>query len=127
MRLVRGDGLKPEARLAAALAALGVECERNAKSLPGKPDFVFEPLVGQPLALQVDGCFWHRCPRHCKVPKTRTEHWDAHLAGNVRRDRRTRVALRKLGYRTKRVWEHSVKTDAAAARVAKRIKKALAI
>ena len=39
---------------------------RNAR-LPGNPDFVFS---GQRVAVFVDGCFWHGCPK-CKLkPKT---------------------------------------------------------
>jgi len=116
MSRITGDSLKPETRLAAALSALGVAHDRNRKDLPGKPDFV----AGK-FAVFVHGCFWHGCPEHYRTPKTRSEHWDAHVARNRRRDERVRRKLRKLGYRTKVVWEHSVRTPAKAAAVASRL------
>jgi DNA mismatch endonuclease Vsr len=33
--------------------------------LIGKPDFVFPK---QRIAIFIDGCFWHKCPKHCRMP-----------------------------------------------------------
>jgi DNA mismatch endonuclease (patch repair protein) len=118
MRKIRGDNLKPERLLAAALAAAGVEALRNVAALPGKPDF----LVGR-LAVFVDGCFWHGCPRHFRAPKTRTDHWVAHVGKNKARDKRVRARLRRLGFRTVTVWEHDLKTEEAAVAAAERIER----
>lgn len=35
------------------------------KDLPGKPDFVFEKAR---LAVFVDGCYWHGCPKCYRPP-----------------------------------------------------------
>ena len=128
MSKITGDNLKPETLLATALKEQSVWFERNVKELPGKPDFLvrLDPYHQVSLVVFVHGCFWHCCPRHFKAPKTRVEHWEAHFAKNVARDKRVRRALRKIGYRTAVVWEHEVNTAAkaaaAAARIARRLK-----
>ncbi|NJL26105.1 MAG: hypothetical protein HC902_13685 [Calothrix sp. SM1_5_4] len=38
---------------------------RRGRPLPGRPDFVFPR---QRLAVFVDGCFWHGCRWHCRMP-----------------------------------------------------------
>ncbi|MBY0420744.1 MAG: very short patch repair endonuclease, partial [Parvularculaceae bacterium] len=54
MRAVKGAGTGPERRLLAALAALGLAPQVQARDLPGSPDFVFRP---QSVAVFVHGCF----------------------------------------------------------------------
>ena len=126
MAKIRGDSLKPELRMAEALAASGVAFSRNARFLPGKPDFlVWPPGSTAATALFVHGCFWHCCPAHFRAPKTRAAHWREHFRKNVARDRRVRRQLNRLGYRTLAVWEHDLKTTEGAARSAARIKKRL--
>jgi DNA mismatch endonuclease (patch repair protein) len=71
-----------------------------------RPDFVF-PLSR--VAVFVDGCFWHRCPIHCKVPSTRRSFWSAKLMANTLRDRKGRRALQKEGWLVVGIWEHSLR------------------
>lgn len=119
MAKIRGNNLGPERRMAAALEAAGVPFARNVK-VPGTPDFVIgHPQGSAKLAVFVHGCFWHCCPRHFKpVGGGRHAGWKAKFARNVARDRRVRRQLRKIGYMTAVVWEHSVKTAEQAAAVA---------
>jgi DNA mismatch endonuclease (patch repair protein) len=81
--------------------------EKHRKDILGKPDFYFPDLK---LALFVDGCFWHACPK-CKrnTPHTRTEFWREKIETNRRRDNRIRRKLRAQGYHVMRVWEHDLK------------------
>jgi DNA mismatch endonuclease (patch repair protein) len=67
-----------------------------------RPDFVFKEVR---LALFVDGCFWHGCPRHATKPKTNRAFWKKKLAGNIARDLRVNRALRRAGWRVIRIWE----------------------
>ena len=85
---------------------------RNFK-LFGRPDFVF-PRAG--VAVFLDGCFWHGCPRHCRIPKARRKYWREKIARNRRRDRAVSRALRAGGWRVMRVWECRLKSPAAALR-----------
>src|SRR5881394_1968482 len=68
----------------------------------GKPDFVFRR--GR-VAVFVDGCFWHGCPRHATKPANRAEWWAAKLARKAQRDRDVTRTLRKAGWTVLRIWE----------------------
>ena len=71
----------------------------------GKPDFVFIELK---LAIFVDGCFWHGCPKHCNQPANNRAFWRRKLTANKARDRVVARALRRAGWRLMRVWEHEL-------------------
>jgi DNA mismatch endonuclease (patch repair protein) len=81
------------------------------------PDFVFPKLR---LAVFVDGCFWHGCPRHGNQPANHRAFWRRKLAANVARDRRVNRALRVTGWRVLRIWEHAL-ARRQEARLARRI------
>src|SRR6188768_1686361 len=100
MRSIKSTNTKPEIRLAEELDRLKIAHERQ-KKLPGRPDFT----IGA-LCVFVHGCFWHRCPRHYKHPKSRVEHWRQHIGKNVARHLRNCKRLNRLGYKTLVVWEH---------------------
>ena len=57
----------------------------------------------------VDGCFWHGCPSHVTWPRTRAAFWRRKIEGNQRRDRLVNRALRRLGWKVVRIWEHEVR------------------
>lgn len=71
-----------------------------------KPDFIFGDLQ---LAVFVDGCFWHLCPLHSRLPANNREFWEAKLYGNVARDRQSTKMLRQAGWSVLRFWEHDMK------------------
>lgn len=58
------------------------------------------------VAVLVDGCFWHGCPKHATYPKSNQDYWLPKLAENKDRDKRQSARLRKAGWRVIRVWEH---------------------
>jgi DNA mismatch endonuclease (patch repair protein) len=85
-----------------------------------RPDFVFKKAR---LAVFVDGCFWHGCPRHATKPKNNRAFWRRKLAGNRTRDLRVNRMLRRAGWRVVRIWECALGRRAGAA--VKRIAKGL--
>lgn len=106
MALIRGKGnASTELRLVAALRAAGIRGWRRGSRLPGRPDFTFAAIR---LAVFVDGCFWHGCPRHHRLPRTRRAFWKAKVDANRRRDRRVDRELRALGWSVLRIWEHDL-------------------
>jgi DNA mismatch endonuclease, patch repair protein len=120
MAAIRSKGNKDtELRLVALFRASRITGWRRAQRLPGKPDFVFRR---QRLAVFVDGCFWHGCPKHGRQPGSNAGYWLTKLARNRERDRDVCRALRKLGWTVIRLWEHDL---AAPARVTGRIHRAL--
>lgn len=78
---------------------------RRNHQLFGKPDFVFPQIK---LAVFVDGCFWHSCPRHATKPQNNRSFWKAKLDRNRNRDRTVTRALRLRGWKVLRVWEHEL-------------------
>lgn len=55
----------------------------------------------------VHGCFWHmhRCRYGRVKPQTRAQFWESKRRGNVLRDRRNLVQLRKAGWNVITIWE----------------------
>lgn len=71
----------------------------------GRPDFAWPKLK---VALFIDGCWWHGCPRckRCKKPsKSNAAFWRAKVESNRRRDIRVSRRLREEGWKVLRVWE----------------------
>lgn len=64
---------------------------------------------GRKIAIMLDGCFWHGCPRHGTVPKTRRSYWVPKLRGNRERDRLANQIFREQGWEVSRVWECEAK------------------
>lgn len=120
MSRVRSRGNKStELRLARLLRERCISGWRRHESLPGRPDFAFRR---ERVAIFVDGCFWHRCPRCFRMPSTNIDYWEAKTARNVERDRRTTRELKQGGWVVVRIWEHSLDRPNV---VASRIQKAL--
>ena len=91
------------------------EDRRQKKPFSVRPDFVFPRSTGsglrraKPVAVFVDGCFWHGCPRHATQPKTNARFWRDKIEGNRARDRLVSRQLRRSGWRVIRVWEHELR------------------
>jgi len=71
----------------------------------GKPDFVF---TRKRVAVFVDGCFWHGCPKHANMPASNRAFWRRKLTGNRTRDRLVTMTLRQAGWSVIRIWEHDL-------------------
>jgi DNA mismatch endonuclease (patch repair protein) len=105
-----------ELALRRELHSRGLRYLVDSAPLPGlrrRADLVFR---GARVAVFVDGCFWHGCPRHGTVPVANRNWWVEKLARNVERDCDTGERLRQAGWHVVRVWEHEA-TPAAADRV----------
>jgi len=79
---------------------------RNYKKITGTPDFAFPKLK---IAVFVDGCFWHGCPKCVLTPKTNRYFWKNKIGQNKKRDQRVNKELRKKKWRVLRFWEHQIK------------------
>src|SRR2546426_891434 len=61
----------------------------------GSPDFMF---LQSRLAVFVDGCFWHDCPKHGTEPASNRAFWRKKLTRNKVRDRLVNRTLRQRGW-----------------------------
>lgn len=67
----------------------------------------------QRVAVFVDGCFWHGCPKHATSPKSNSDWWRWKITGNQARDADTTALLERAGWTVVRVWEHEIFEHAA--------------
>jgi DNA mismatch endonuclease, patch repair protein len=89
MSRIRGTDTGPELALRSAVHAHGVRFRTHARSVPGRPDFSNQRAK---VAVFVDGCFWHRCPKHFTAPATRAGFWRKKIRRNVARRREVLAA-----------------------------------
>ena len=116
MSRIRGKGNRStEIKLLKLFREHGITGWRRHRPLPGKPDFVFPE---QRLAIFVDGCFWHGCPRCYIKPKQNAKFWREKIGGNIKRDRKVSRQLRAEGWSVCRIWECRLKkTDSVIRRI----------
>lgn len=106
MKKVRQIGTSAELALRSELHALGLRYRIQVPVL-SKPrrvaDVAFRKVR---VAVFVDGCFWHGCPKHATWPKQNAEFWRAKILANQQRDRDTDERLRAEGWKVVRAWAH---------------------
>jgi DNA mismatch endonuclease (patch repair protein) len=123
MSRIRGRGNKgTEVALVKVFRANGITGWRRHYPIAGKPDFAFPKLK---VAVFVDGCFWHGCPKHATRPKGNSAFWSEKLDANKARDRKVNRELRAKGWRVLRIWEHELAKSRQRATV-QRVLRALA-
>ena len=66
-------------------------------------DIIF---IGPKVAVFIDGCFWHGCPKHGTQSKSNVSFWKEKIKTNKERDKDTNKRLRKIGWKVIRAWEH---------------------
>lgn len=118
MSRIRGRGNeKTEVRLAKLMRAQGIRGWRRHLPIPGRPDFTFRK---QKVAVFVDGCFWHGCPRCFRLPKQNRAFWKAKIEGNRKRDLSVNGRLRRLGWKVIRIRQCQLKySDRVVSRIRK--------
>lgn len=118
MKANRRADTKLEVAVRAALHARGLRFRKDylVRASDGtrcKVDVVFTRAR---IAVFVDGCFWHGCPKHGSAPKGNAHYWTPKLQRNHERDQEVTRALEADGWTVLRFWEHEP-TDAIAERV----------
>jgi len=108
MGLIRGKDTLLEIELRKLLRREGLRFGTNVKKLAGKPDIVFK---NKKLVVFIDGCFWHGCKKHFKLPKSNKSFWEIKIIGNAKRDAKINKYYRAKDWRVFRVWEHQLKTN----------------
>jgi DNA mismatch endonuclease (patch repair protein) len=107
MARVRSRNTQPELRLRRELWHRGFRY-RLKSNLPGTPDLVLPKFK---VAIFVDGCFWHGCPKHYRAPVTNVEFWTRKYQINIARDRHVDGKLVGQGWKVLRFWEHQISQD----------------
>lgn len=108
---------RPELAIRRAAHRLGLRYRVAARPLPHlncTADLVFPRAL---VAVFVDGCYWHGCPEHYRLPRTNPSYWGPKIARNQERDSRVTAELSSEGWAVLRFWEHDP-ADAAATTIA---------
>jgi DNA mismatch endonuclease, patch repair protein len=107
MRGNRKRDTKPELAVRRLLHASGYRYRVNVSlTLSGtriRPDIVVRRAR---LAIFIDGCFWHGCPKHGTKPRSNASYWGPKITRNIARDRSYDRALKMAGWTVIRAWEH---------------------
>jgi len=106
MQANRSRDTAPEKALRSELHRRGLRFfihRRPAQDLRCTADIVFPSAK---VCVFVDGCFWHGCEEHRRLPARNAHYWAPKIANNVARDRRNDAALAQAGWDVIRVWEH---------------------
>jgi len=106
MSQIKACDTKLELVFAKTLRKYRVKGYRRRYALLGKPDFTFPK---KKVAVFLDGCFWHKCPKCYRKPATNADFWKKKIANNMARDSKVNSALRKKGWKVKRFWGHQIK------------------
>jgi len=106
MAAIKSKGMKPELAVRKLVYTLGYRYRLHARDLSGKPDLVFRR---RRKVIFVHGCFWHQHKRTKCLdghrPRSNTGYWNPKLEGNIARDKRNRVALKKAGWDVLVIWD----------------------
>jgi len=111
----RSRDTKPELALRSAAHAAGLRywvARRPIPTVRRTADLLFP---ARRVVVFVDGCFWHRCKIHFKLPSTNRDYWSRKIDRNVERDRETDQLLADAGWVVVRIWEHENPNTAVAA------------
>jgi DNA mismatch endonuclease (patch repair protein) len=113
MAKVRQKGTNVEIALRRELYRSGLRYRVNFEILK-KPRRVADvAFPGLRIAVFVDGCFWHGCPKHATWPKQNAEFWRQKIEANRIRDADTNTRLGSIGWTVLRFWEHESPIEAA--------------
>lgn len=122
MAAVKSTGNRAtETTLAKLLRRNDVKGWRRHLPLTGKPDFTFRD---KRVVVFIDGCFWHGCRIHLRMPTSNRTYWLDKIARNQARDRVVTQELRRAGWRVLRLWEHELRDES---RVLRRVTNALRV
>src|SRR5258706_12912524 len=105
MQATRRRDTPGEIALRQALRALGLRYRVDV-TVPGTRRRADVAFIRAKVAVFLDGCFWHGCPKHGTWPKVNASWWRTKIEGNRLRDRDTDRRLRRAGWTVIRYWEH---------------------
>jgi DNA mismatch endonuclease (patch repair protein) len=111
MAKVGSKDTKPEVAFRRMLYRGGVRYRLH-YPIDGKPDIA---IPSRRVAVFIDGCFWHRCPKCFRAPASNKRYWNLKIERNVRRDRAVNRSLKSQGWQVIRAWEHEVRDKPKAA------------
>lgn len=81
---------------------------RYQQKIKGNPDFASKK---NKIAIFIDSCFWHKCPKHFRQPNSNKKYWIPKIKRNVERAKEVNKQLKEDGWKVIRFWEHEIKKN----------------
>lgn len=107
MKANKRANTKPELLVRKKLREAGLVGYRLQWKVPGRPDIAWP---GKKVALFVNGCFWHRCPKcQLPLPKENRDYWVVKFERNQERDAENLAKLQEMGWKVHVIWECELK------------------
>src|SRR3972149_2996272 len=98
MGRIKSKNTKPEIALFSLLEQIGISGIRKHWGKP-KTDLVIPEAN---LAIFLDFCFWHKCPKHGIIPRTNSAWWKKKLNMNAKRDKVATMIWKARGWKVLR-------------------------
>lgn len=103
MSQIKAKNTKPEIIFRKYIWSKGIKNFIVKNRFTGKPDLVF---TKKKIAVFIDGCFWHKCPKCYIKPKSNKSFWNSKIKQNLKRDAVVNKSLKSEGWNILRFWEH---------------------
>lgn len=103
MSQIKNRDTSTELKLRRYLWGRGIRGYRVNAKIKGKPDMYFHR---KKVAVFIDGCFWHHCPKCFIKPKSNISFWSKKISENIERDKNINKLLHSSGIKVIRIWEH---------------------
>lgn len=107
MSRIRSKWTSQEKKLHGLLKGLKIRHKMH-PVLSGSPDIL---IKNNDLVVFLHGCFWHKCSKCYRPPKSNRAYWLPKIEKNVQRDRRNIRLLKKQGFKVIVLWEHELKKN----------------
>ena len=107
MSRIRGRDSGPERKVRELLSRMGYSFSEYDRVKGIRIDIAIPRLK---IAIMVDGCFWHGCPKCYREPKSNVDYWVTKIKRNRQRDRFQKASLADEGWKVVRIWEHELAT-----------------
>jgi DNA mismatch endonuclease (patch repair protein) len=105
MSRVKSKNTSPERLVFAYLRKQKICFQKHYGHAPGSPDIA---LPRKRKAVFIEGGFWHGWGFKKLRPKLPL-YWREKIENNIRRDKRNRAHLARLGWSVLRIWDHDLK------------------
>jgi len=122
MQAVKHRDTAPEKAIRSAIHKRGLRYRidtKPIKELNRRADILFRKFK---VAIFIDGCFWHGCPKHGTIANMNADFWKEKIRRNQERDLDTTNKLISAGWVVIRIWEHE-DSENATEKILKVIKK----
>ncbi len=82
--------------------------QKHYSRVPGKPDIA---IPSKKIAVFINGDFWHGYKFSVWKKRIPKKYWVSKIQSNIDRDRRSYMALKRMGWKILKIWGHELKEN----------------